>query len=665
MSSINFSQNPEFIKDQQGNFGAGIPTPETPHQVGMLADMGLPTTPNEFVKFMPYFIPAVGASVGLSKLATNATRFNPAKDAAMTAADSYKKSSISRMTNRIDGVVSPITTKYASQINSSKSFLNRHTPQWVKNLWEKITIGVTPRNHMALSQYKGMTVMQLDNFLGKLRELPPAEIQRLGLENILAVQGGNSVNLAKAAIEKLNGVSASALKNLKSAKGKDLHILEEFTKSKAFLGIGGKTAIGRGAQRGLMMVSEAAGGGVVGASWFGIIMNSIFLASTFKRTWNAPWGEKLSTFMEGALVDFCGGYLMALLGAKITYKLLGLKNADKTAAQLADIKNLTAQIVDNKALYKRNAQIIKAAEKAGKSCIEVIVDAAGTKQSIPLAQARTELASSAKEINTAIESLKKLRGFQKATGKGSFFLNLLHRPLRWVGNFFSVGLENVPEYIAGQTVKNGKVKEIGKLRVGWQHIKNSLKTIGGYPIRFFLVLAVITPPLTKLCAKISHTLFGKPTKSIMDEREGKKDNTKTQKHVSKNPNLVDMDTFNQYTKAVGTAREIMEAQQDPQGYARRKNSPPPKISQRLIDDVINSQTASRSPVINHDTATYIPSAYNSSNISPATYIPSSVGAMKEKSPLSDAVRMQASKADKLAKYVERELSQTQKDSFNF
>lgn len=667
--SINFSQNPEYIKDAQGNFGAGIPTPEPPHQYSMLKEMGIPTNGDEFVKWLPYFIPAVGASKGISYLATIATRSNP-NNPSLTALESFNNSAVSRMSGRIDRFVSPITTRYASQINSTKSFFSRITPQWVKDLGQKVYRGVTPRNHMALSQYKGMTVMQLENFLGKIKELPPEFITRHNLKNVLELAAKNPKQAATSAINILEKLPAKELKALTSAKGKSLGLLEELTKSKAFLGMSGKTALGRGAQRGFMMVSEAAGGGVVGASWFGMIMNSIFLASTFKRTWNAPWGEKLSTFMEGALVDFCGGYLMALLGAKITYKLLGLKNADKTLAQLDGIEKLTNEIKQQREIYKLQAKAIKEAEKAGTSTLvrKVIQNGKEVETVINLADAKRYLSDSAFNINSAIEKLRKMKGFQKATGKGSFFKNLLHRPLRWMGNFLSVGLENLPENVVGKTIKNGKTKNISAFRVGWQHFKNSFKTIAGYPIRFGLVLMIVTPPLTKLCAKISHTLFGKPTKSIMDDREGKsgEQNIKT---AGKNPYQVDMDTFNKYTQAVGVAKEMIEAQQDPIGYQRRKNAPAAQISPKLIQDAINAKKHLSASV--RDEASYIPSskaAFSTngiSDISPARYIPSTVGMIKTKSPMSDEVNAKALKADKLARYADRELAASKQKSFDF
>ena len=668
--SVNFSQNPEYIKDAQGNFGAGIPTPEPPHQYSMLKEMGIPTNGDEFVKWLPYIIPAVGASKGISYLATIATRSNPNKNPSMTALESFNKSAVSRMSGGIDRFVNPITKKYSSQINSTRGFFSRITPQWLKDLGQKVYRGVTPRNHMALSQYKGMTVMQLENFLGKLKELPPSVIKKYGLKNIIEVSAVNPRQAATSAIGILEKLPVKELKAMTSAGGKKLGILEELTKSKAFLGMGGKTALGRGAQRGFMMVSEAAGGGVVGASWFGIIMNSIFLASTLKRTWNAPWGEKLSTFMEGALVDFCGGYLMALLGAKISYKLLGLKNADKSLLQLDKIKLMTDDIKQQKEIYKLELENIKKAQKAGMSKITSIVYKNGkrTTKKISIETAKKGLANKAFMINSAIERLKEARGFQKATGKGAFFKNLLHRPLRWIGNFLSVGLENLPENVVGETLKKGTRKNVSSLRVGWQHFKNSFKTIAGYPIRFGLVLMIVTPPLTKLCAKISHSLFGKPTKSIMDDREGKT-GEKNSKVLSQNPYQVDMDTFNKYTQAVGVAKEMIEAQQDPVGYQKRKNAPAPQISQKLLNDAINSKKYIASPI--RDEATYIPSSKaafvntQTDDISPARYVPSSVGIIPMKSQLSDVINAQSAKADKIARYVGKELSGSKKESFDF
>ena len=50
--AVNFSQNPEYIR-QQGNFN-GKYTPEAPPQYDMLKNMGIPTTGDEWVKFAPF-----------------------------------------------------------------------------------------------------------------------------------------------------------------------------------------------------------------------------------------------------------------------------------------------------------------------------------------------------------------------------------------------------------------------------------------------------------------------------------------------------------------------------------------------------------------------------------------------------------------------------------
>ena len=623
--SVNFSQNPEYMMQQQGNFGAGVPVPEAPHQYNMIKEMGLPTNLKETIEWMPYFLPAVGASKWISNLATNATRLNPDKNAAITALESFNKSTVSRMAGKADRFISPITTKYASQINSTKSFLSRITPKWFKNLGEKIKIGVTPRNHMALSQYKGMTLMQVEGFLDKLGKLPPDKIKALGLEPILQNVGKNSLEAGKSAIALLEKLPVKDIKAMVSAKGKNLHILEELTKSKAFLGMGGKTAVGKGIQSGFMMVSDAAGGGVVGASWIGMIMNSIFLASTIKRTWNAPWGEKLSTFMEGALVDFCGGYLMMLLGTKLTYKLLGFKNVDKTAAQLRSIKRMTAAIGRRKA---RHAELLTALCQAKKA-----------KSAADIAALEKLVQYNAFKINSNIERLKIARGLQKAPGVKGFFTNMINRPLRWLGNFLSVGLENLPTNVAGQTIKKGKIKNVSVLRVFGQHFKNALKSVAGYPVRFILVAMVVTPPLTKICAKISHTLFGKPTKSIMDEREGKKDNDKANKE--QNPLHVDMNAFSEYTKATGIARAIAEAQQRAQMAQQNKN--------------VNSGYQDN----------FQPQMKRARDISPATYVPSSIAAAQGPSPLADEIKRQTDNADRLTAYAQKELIAAKRGEYDW
>ncbi len=626
--SVNFSQNPEYMQ-QQGNFGANnMPMPEAPPQVGMLQTMGLPTNRDEFVKWSPHFAVSLGIAKLITYLTDKATILNPFKsgNGAATVAESYTKSKIATMSKKIDDFLLPHISKHSAAINATKGFFKKFTPDWVKNLYEKFTIGVTPKATLALGTYKGCTVLAGEHFIDLLKGLPESEQVRLGVKNILETVIKDD---RKSLVNAIKNISAAwAGKNAKDLQAltkdrrfffnlipmgkKKLNLVGELNKAKTFIGTEAKTPLTKGLQKALMYSSESVSGGVIGGGLFGLVMNSIFLASTIKRTWEAPKGEKLSTFMEGALVEFLGGYLLMILGSRLTYKLLGLKNADKTAAQLKNIKNVTTGINANRKLFD-------------KTVIKALKNGTATENVVRLAKA----------YNASIDELAKLRGFQKS---GHFFRDLFNRPLRWIGNFFSAGLENLPAKIATKDMST-----LAKMGIGWRKFANGFKFLAGYPLRFFLVLMVVTPPLTKLMGKISHTLFGKPTKSIVDEREGKTSGQEQSNNPSKTTTQNQqmptdkMEAYAQIMKEVGKIREAQQPSNLPQNYN-------PQISQTLVNDAISSQ---RSRIEAQKNAPQ--------NLSPATYIPSIVPTPQTDIGLMAQYQKNMEMCDKIEQFADKEL----------
>ncbi len=658
--SVNFSQNPEYYK-QQGNFN-GKYTPEAPQQFSMLKNLGLPSTREEAIKFAPFAVGGVLFSKLVSAFGTVITRLNPKKNPNITLAESFEKSRLATISSKIDAKILPVLQKHSAQINTTKAAIKKYTPNWIKNLIEKVKIGVTPKNGMALHQYKGLTHSSSDYFLGLVKGLPAEQIEKLGIGKILENSTNKRISAATAVrqiTKKLKNIPASQLGTIKvtvprndlfkylfPTKTIKLNFIDELNKSRAFIAGNAKTAASKMFQKGVMSVSEAAGGGVIGG-FSGMIMNSIYVASALKRTWDAPWGEKFSTFMEAALVDFCGGYLMMLLGSRISYKLLGLKNADKSAQDLLRISKLTQQITKDKNTHKIINSALDAVKKgapitpeflAGLQTIGVNVNAAKTTQDITTALEALQK-TSASTINSSIDKLKMMKAFKKQ----GFFKDLINRPLRWIGNFFSVGLESLP----------AKVAEAGKVsafRAGLQKFNNILKGIAGYPIRFILVLCIVTPPLTKLVTKISHKLFGKPTKSAYaddDENDKKKPNKQGIPKVSIND-------FANFTKATGFAKNYAEEQMRLAGKLppAPKQSHPDEIKSELINKTVSRQK--NKP----DT----PLAASMAEISPAKYVPNIMPTDFTNPNLAKVINQKLNYSDKLEKHVKKELYKAKTDN---
>ncbi|MCQ2957437.1 MAG: hypothetical protein MJ180_00880 [Candidatus Gastranaerophilales bacterium] len=704
--SLNFSQNAQYLNQpQNGNFGAvNVPQVQEPVSYSILKGMGIPTTGDEFVKFAPFF----GVSVVLSKIfsafATVASRVNPFSKgvpAGMTVAESFENSFLGKLGRKIDNVLFPFLNKNKGKIDSARAGISKVTPDWTKNLYEKFKIGVAPKNNMALFQYRGATHAASNAFFDVLKQVKPSELLKLGLkeadvaqilaiaENTKAVDRKTLLQGLEFVADKFKNVKAKDLQGLLLKSGKKSYLLNELNKARAFIAPNAKTGFTKYLQKGLMYLSEGAGGGVIGGALFGILMNSLFMATTIKRTWEAPWKEKFSTFMEGLMVEFGGIYFTMVLGTRLTYKLLGLKNADKTAAQLANIKGLTETINAAKGEFKNLDVILKYVKKGNmtpelQGAIKEILQGINTEgltpeikqlisktigaepvkkgflgglfrskmpalkdltkeEAIKVFEHLREVKGSA--INSSIDNLAKMRAFQKVP-KGGFFRNLFNRPLRWAGNFLSIGLENLPTKVG--------VKGVSKFRLFFSKLWNGVKFAGGYPLRFILVGMIVTPPLTNLLGKISHTLFGKPTKSIMDERDGKNEETKNQQIAQQqNPQNPDkMLAYSQITKQLGQLRSAYEQQQKQQ-------------TQQVQPSLLTATLKNKQEAINMPK----PQVQQASkkDLSPATYIPQVKATQIADAGKIDEINRKLAQSENVEKYAMKELNSlhTKNDAYEF
>ena len=120
--------------------------------------------------------------------------------------------------------------------------------------------------------------------------------------------------------------------------------------------------------------------------------------------------------------------------------------------------------------------------------------------------------------------------------------NPIYRLLKKAARILTVGLEQKAVYMSKDA------KNLNWLRkIGFQ-----AKNIAGYPIRFIIPMLVLSPFIAKIATKGSDAIFGKPTKSVLDEdkepeKEAENKNKAqstpaTQEQKPINPNNIKSDT---------------------------------------------------------------------------------------------------------------------------
>lgn len=292
---------------------------------------------------------------------------------------------------------------------------------------------------------------------------------------------------------------------------KETRFSEDFNKLKAFEN-GNKTVLGKSLPKGMLRVLEGLTNSTGGK--LGIIMGAFFIADAIKKTIDAPKGngEKRKTFAENLIYNV-GWYLTAPLGLAIIYKPGGLKYIGLNDTQVKEYRKLlnefnekakTGQIKD-KAIYNDAKKTLK----------------------IKLKEILKQSTINVKETDSI------------ATKTGKFFANLIRKPLRLGANILTLGLEQ-PEAFNPKGIGNVKSKEnliesiLGKMEQFFKNGKaKGVKGFAGGAMRFGLFMFVIAPFLGKIAAKCSHIVFGKPTKSVLDEeKESEQEKEKERQIIS-------------------------------------------------------------------------------------------------------------------------------------
>lgn len=246
------------------------------------------------------------------------------------------------------------------------------------------------------------------------------------------------------------------------------------------------TNLGKSLPKQALKTLEGLTNGGAGGKLLIVIQASIF-AQAIKKAMDAPKGEKLSTFSENIANDF-GFFLSLPLQVKSTHILGGLKYIGINGA-----KNTTEQ-AQNVTTYRNMIKNLNSKIDAG----------------------------TISHIDYLKES-KKIKDYLKGDSKW------YQKPLKLLGKIFSTGLdaETVKPFI-DNTDKSLGTAVFNKVK----SIANKIKGPGlGTVLRFAIGTMIVGPAIAKITTKISHLIFGRPTKSILDkeESENKTDNKQKDK----------------------------------------------------------------------------------------------------------------------------------------
>lgn len=248
--------------------------------------------------------------------------------------------------------------------------------------------------------------------------------------------------------------------------GRRVSLSEYHNKYIATMGKGNKTALGRFLPKAFSWFLEGTTNRFAGGK-LAVAMQAGIFADMLIHAFKAPKGEKGKTLAERFVNDFT--YFMAMpFGIWAMHKVGGMKYAG------LDKKGVEAY---NKAREAFNADV-----RAGKLADKVLYK----------------------------QRRKDLKNILKANVK-----NPITRLLKKIGGFINIGNETILARRSAAKMNMNFFRRSG----------NFFKNLLGVPMRIAIPMMIIVPFVAKNATKISHFLFGKPTKSVLDEdSEGSQEN---------------------------------------------------------------------------------------------------------------------------------------------
>lgn len=259
--------------------------------------------------------------------------------------------------------------------------------------------------------------------------------------------------------------------------GRKTSLVESYNKMQVVKGLKNpmqKTALGKLLPKWTFKTIEGATNGTAGGK-IAIMMQAGMLADAIYRTYKAPKGEKVSTFME-CMTNDIAMYMMIPLYSQFFNRVGGLKYLGMTTAQ----KNAYQSTLNAFNEAAKTGALNKNAHKIGKKAI------------------------------------KELRG-----AGSKWYL----KPFRAIGRIMDYGTERIYPYL--KTGKN--VSILSKTGNFFKRLGHGLKGSAGIA-RMLFAFTFLAPLLAKPVVKVSHLIFGKPTNSVLDE--GKEETKKASQNAA-------------------------------------------------------------------------------------------------------------------------------------
>ena len=321
--------------------------------------------------------------------------------------------------------------------------------------------------------------------------------------------------------------------------GRKVSIPELRNKFTATLGKGNKTKLGKFLPKAFSYFLEGTTNRFAGGK-LAVFMQAFIFGDMLANSFVAPKGEKFKTFMERFVNDFA--YFMALPFAYVAmHKVGGLKYA-----------GLDKQGVAN---YRAALKAFNEKANAGGFATKAEYKAAK----------------------------KALSDMLKANVK-----NPVTRMFKGIGRFINMGNETRAAY------KSASKMNLNILR----KVPNFLKNLGGVPLRIALPMAVIVPVIAKACTKAENKVFGKPTKSVLDEEKEPEVTEPVQNQPGANP------FNNQPTVIPNTPTNLLNMYQNGQKYQSPNSTVTNNVNNTTI---IDGEQKKDDGKILEPVRTYIPS----------------------------------------------------------
>ena len=334
-------------------------------------------------------------------------------------------------------------------------------------------------------------------------------------------------------------------------------------------------SLGKKLSGGTFRALEALSNGMAGGK-LAVALQAIFLAQSFKEGLDAPKGDRFKTFAE-SMASFMAMMLTMGLQLRVFNKAAGLKNIGMSPEN-----------------YKKYHETIEKLNAAGKAGDEAAY----------------------KTLKAELKNIK--------SGKVKFW----QKPFKWVGNLLSWG----------------RIKETVRPLKSTNPLKNAIKMTGygakigaGYVGRFAFIATVVMSLFTDTAVKISHKIFGRPQKSILDKEEEPK--------TDEQANAQQLEELKKEIEAEMAAKQTAQAAQQAQNINYKKgdlltNMQKPRAQQPIASQSLAAQSVAKTentelPELKR---TYIPSPIlgPEAEISPAESRTARIDAVLRQADLAEA-----------------------------